>query len=255
MLKKRLVGVITVKEGRAVQSIGYRRHLPLGTAECMAQNLDRWGVDEILVTCIDRSRWRLGPDFPLLTRLGALGLSTPLTYAGGVHTAEEAAAVIQCGAERLCVDAALHGDRHRIRAMAERLGSQALIAAMPLSAEGGQIRWYNYLTGSAAALVAADVALLAEGVISECLVIDWRNEGKPGSFDMSLVRGFPLKDMPMIAFGGVSRPDQVAALLAMQSVVAVAVGNFLSYAEHAAQALRGNAAELPLRPAVYAAEY
>lgn len=55
MLKKRLVGVITVRRGWAVQSFGYRRWLPLGKAEVLAQNLDRWGVDEIFVQAIDRS--------------------------------------------------------------------------------------------------------------------------------------------------------------------------------------------------------
>jgi cyclase len=53
---KRLVGVITVKDGWAVQSIGYRRHLPMGRPEVVAENLDRWGVDEILLQCIDRDR-------------------------------------------------------------------------------------------------------------------------------------------------------------------------------------------------------
>ena len=55
MVKKRLVGVITVKDGWAVQSFGYERYLPLGRPEVIAENLDRWGADEILLQCIDRS--------------------------------------------------------------------------------------------------------------------------------------------------------------------------------------------------------
>ena len=49
MIRKRLIGVITVKGGWAVQSFGYARHLPLGRPEILAENLDRWGADEILV--------------------------------------------------------------------------------------------------------------------------------------------------------------------------------------------------------------
>ena len=55
MLKKRIIGSIAVLNGWAVQSISYNRYLPLGRPEVIAQNLDRWGADEILIQCIDRS--------------------------------------------------------------------------------------------------------------------------------------------------------------------------------------------------------
>ena len=103
MLKKRLIGVIAVKDSWAVQSFGYGRYLPLGRPEYLAENLDRWGADEILVLSIDRSLQELGPDLRVVRRISAMGLSTPLAYGGGIHTAEQAAAVIQSGAERVCL--------------------------------------------------------------------------------------------------------------------------------------------------------
>ena len=66
MYKKRLMGVIVVKDGWAVQSFGYQRYLPLGNPAILAENLNRWGVDEILLLSIERSRKNLGPDFDLL---------------------------------------------------------------------------------------------------------------------------------------------------------------------------------------------
>ncbi len=67
MLRKRLVGVVTVMGGHAVQSFRYERYLPLGRPEVLIENLDRWGADEILLQCIDRGRDGVGPDFPLLS--------------------------------------------------------------------------------------------------------------------------------------------------------------------------------------------
>ena len=60
MLRKRLIAVVTVLDGLAVQSFGYQRYLPLGKPECLVENLDRWGVDEIFVQVIDRSARNLG---------------------------------------------------------------------------------------------------------------------------------------------------------------------------------------------------
>ena len=55
MLNKRLIGVITVKNNIAVQSFGYKNYLPIGDPRVLAENLDRWGADEIHVNCIDRT--------------------------------------------------------------------------------------------------------------------------------------------------------------------------------------------------------
>ena len=53
MLKKRLIGVITVKDNKAVQSISYKNYLPIGSPKLVAENLDRWGADEIICLSID----------------------------------------------------------------------------------------------------------------------------------------------------------------------------------------------------------
>ena len=105
-----MVGVITVKDGWAVQSFGYRRYLPLGHPECVAENLDRWGVDEILVVSIDRTRRGIGPDLDLVRRIAGLGLATPLAYGGGIRCVADAGDIIQAGTERICIDALMRRD-------------------------------------------------------------------------------------------------------------------------------------------------
>ncbi len=255
MLRKRLIGVITVKDGWAVQSFGYRRHLPLGRPECLAENLDRWGVDEILVLCIDRSCSQLGPDLSLVNRLGRLGLSTPLTYGGGIHSAKEAVAVIQAGAERICIDAALHDTPQPVREMSAHLGAQALVAALPLSCTSRHLEWFDYRHRTFTPLDKASLSLLTEGVVSEAMLIDWRHEGHPRAFDMDLVRHFPLDGVPLIAFGGLSDPAQLRQVLGVPRIAAVAVGNSLNYSEHAVQTLKRQLTDLPLRPAAFATAY
>ena len=164
MLKKRLIGVVTVKDGWAVQSFGYRRYLPLGKPECLVNNLNRWGADEILVQAIDRSTSCKGPDFELLERLGKLGLETPLIYAGGIRTVEEGLRSIELGADRIAVDTLLHVDPDVIRGLAERLGAQALIASLPLSRSQGRLSWLDYRNGSSKPLTPEVLALIKHEV-------------------------------------------------------------------------------------------
>lgn len=255
MLKKRLVGVVTIKNGWAVQSFGYRRYLPLGKPECLVGNLDRWGADEIMVQVIDRSVGDLGADFELLERLGGLGLETPLIYAGGVRSVSDGVKLIQSGADRLVVDALLQDDLSLVRGLSERLGAQALIASMPLSWQGGRIEWLNYRQRIQTPIADELLAIIESGVVSEVLVTDWMHEGNPCGFDKKIVEEFPLRDVPLITFGGLSTSEQMAMLLQQSNVSAIAVGNFLSYKEHAIQRFKEQLAGMPLRLSNYESRY
>lgn len=251
MIKKRLVGVVTVRDGLAVQSFGYQRYLPLGRPEVLVENLDRWGADEILVQVIDRSAANAPPDFALLDRISSKGISTPLIYSGAVRSTQDAVAVIQAGADRVCIDSLLHDAPETVRQLSERLGAQALIAALPVEQSAGKLLWLNHRTRAVMPLDSRIRELLRTRVISEALLIDWRHEGQRNGFDFSLPELFAEPGVPLILFGGLSEAAQVRTALQAPNVVAVAVGNFLSYREHTIQRLKEQLSGVPIRPAYY----
>ena len=255
MIKKRLMGVVTVKNGWAVQSIGYKRYLPLGKPECLIENLDRWGADEILLQVIDRSVNGKPPDFGLLERVASLGLGTPLIYAGGIRSVNDGVRAIQTGADRLVLDSVLHDDLDAVRGLSERLGAQAIIAGLPLSWNGDRIVWLDYRTGGASAISAEIVELAESGIVSEMLIIDWNHEGCRDEFEQCLVRNLPVVNVPLIVFGGISDSSQMIELLEIESVTAIAVGNFLNYREHAIQKIKEDLLAMPLRAPVYQSKY
>lgn len=255
MLKKRLVGVITVKNGWAVQSFGYNRYLPLGKPECLVENLDRWGADEILVQVIDRSLAENGPDYELLKKLASLGLGTPLIYGGGISTVEEGVKVIQSGADRICVDALLQNNISVVKDLGERLGTQAIVASIPVAVGTDGLKVYNYSKKTLSPLDEELLETLQNGIASELLLIDWVNEGRPDSFDNRLVELFPSEKVKLIVFGGINSVEQMKYLFGRPNVVAVSVGNFLNYREHAIQQLKHELASAVLRPPTYKQGY
>ncbi len=229
--------MVTVKEGWAVQSFGYSRYLPLGKPELLVQNLDRWGADEILVQCIDRTTSGLGPDFDLLGRISKLRISTPLIYSGGISQREDAVNVISHGADRIMVDAMLLDVPQTLETVARELGTQAVIAHLPASIKADGLAALDYRNRGERPL---DQWLekLPHEWISELMVSDWQNEGSPGRFDERLLDIARHIDKPLLCFGGISEASQIQRVLAHPHVVAVGVGNFLSYREHAVQSLK-----------------
>lgn len=237
MLKKRLIGLVTVKDGWAVQAFGYRRYLPLGKPEVLVQNLDRWGVDEILLQCIDRSSAGLGPDIDLLGKINKLGIATPLIYSGGISQREDAVKVISHGADRIMVDAMLMDAPQVLEAVARDLGTQAVIAHLPARIAADGIVALNYRNRSEHPLNHW-LKTLPKDWISEVMVSDWKNEGSRGCFDERLIDVTRHIDKPLICFGGLSEATQIRRVLAHPQVVGASVGNFLNYSEHAVQSLK-----------------
>lgn len=251
MLKKRLVGVITVLDGQAVQSFGYNKYLPIGRPDYLAKNLDRWGADEILVLAIDRARRDLGPDFDLIKRLGDLGLTTPLIYGGGIQSPDDAVKTIKLGADRISVDRIIHENTEALRLISRLLGKQALIGALPVCRSGKKLLYLDHVKRISQDFDHRHIHRVTKAFISELLLIDWKNEGGNDTFDEELVKLFAESKVPVITFGGITTPRKVNAILDHAHISAVAMGNSLNYSEHAIQNIKSKI-DLPvLRTAKY----
>ena len=255
ILHKRLIGVVTVKNGWAVQSFGYNSYLPLGRPEVLVENLDRWGADEILVQVIDRSLKKLGPDFHLIEKIGDIGVSTPIIYGGGIRHQHDAVGVIQKGADRISLDNIFFENPNSVREIAHFLGSQALIGSLPVHRADGVLKHYNYVTKSSDYISKEIMRLLEENLISELLISDWLNEGSSNKFNIDLLKAKELSGNKLIAFGGIGDPLIGAKVVAFSNVSAVAVGNSFSYKEHAIQAYSKKLKTDHLRPAYFRDEH
>jgi cyclase len=116
-----------------------------------------------------------------------------------------------------------------------------------MALDGEVPRWTDYRNGRQESLSEAVVDAFESGIVSEALVIDWQHEGFPAAFDTRLLATFPARSVPLIAFGGLSEPDQLRTVLQLPRVGAVAVGNFLNYREHAITHCKSQLAGLPVR--------
>lgn len=228
---KRLIGVITVKNNWAVQSIGYKRYLPLGRPEIIAENYDRWQLDEIFVVDIDRSRSGQGPNFGLLEKITGKNLMTPLCYMGGIRNSDDALKLTSLGADRIAVDSLFRENPSAVQSIADTIGRQAVIIALPLIVNGKDIRVYDHLSGSAKEKINLSKVVGRNSCFSELMVIDVLNEGLLQAFNTDLLVPFRESNLQLICFGGITTSHQVKNILAEKSVSAIAIGNSLSYRE------------------------
>lgn len=85
MLKKRIVAILVVKDGLVVQSMGFKRYLPVGQPSIAVEFLNHWGVDEIILLDISATQNKRPPDYDMVRsasincRVPAVQLTLPLT--------------------------------------------------------------------------------------------------------------------------------------------------------------------------------
>ena len=252
MIKKIIIGVVTIKNNLAVQSFSYSKYLPIGKPECIIENLDRWGADEILIQVIDRTINNLGPDYDLLSKIGKLRISTPIIYSGGIKDHKNAVEVIKSGADRIVIDSLLRKDRKELRKISLHLGSQAVIASVPVLLKDDKIYSYDYLSKKEEKIDDDFLSIISDkNLFSEILLINKENEGYPNSFNTKIISFFPKIDSSLIAFGGISDAEQINYILSIHKMSAVGIGNFLNYKEHSIQLFKQSAKSNYLRKAYF----
>tara|TARA_Y100000294_G_scaffold78687_1_gene74018 strand:+ start:136 stop:900 length:765 start_codon:yes stop_codon:yes gene_type:complete len=251
MIKKRLIGAVVVKDGIAVQSFSYDKYLPLGKPEVIIKNLDRWGVDEILINVIDRSKNNQNPDFDLLKKIQKMNITTSLIYGGGISNLKNANQVINLGADRILIETAVLTKYKDIQDISLFLGSQALVLSLPVILKKKIIKYFNYRNKKIEDLSKNINLSIKDNLFSEIMIIDPIGDGFKDRFDETLIKDLDF-NLPLICFGGIHSNLKINKIFKTNPKVnAIAVGNSLNYKEHAVQKIKEKTKNKKFRKSIY----
>ena len=233
MKKKRIAGVIIVKNDIVVQSFSFKKFLPLGTPENFVENLDRWNIDEIIVLDIDSSKKNNGPNFELIAKIAKLKIRTPLIYGGGIRNSIDAKNVIKNGADRLVIGSSFLQDFELPSKIANIIGAQAVILSLPFIKFKKNIFIYNHVLKKNIEINKKILNYINSEYISELFLSDVINDGKFNGFKPHLIKDLKrfTKNFPLLVFGGISEVTQINKIANFSNVSSICIGNFLNYHE------------------------
>ena len=208
-MRSRVIASLIVKNKIVVQSFSFQKYLPLGDIKICCENLDNWNVDEINIACIDRSLNNSGPDLELVEKVSSLGISTPITYSGGIRNVKDAETVIAKGADRICVNSLFMNNSKILKDIAYSIGSQSLLINLNIKKKGSNFYLYNYLNKKVVPIESISLGLI--DFASELIITDVDNEGSDNNFNLDIVeiikKKFPEKKL--IFFGGITKKNKI----------------------------------------------
>ena len=215
-LRKRIIACLDVTDGRVVKGTRFVDLVDAGDPVELAARYGREGADEITILDIGATRDARPALLDLISRAAA-ALDVPLAVGGGVRSVDDAAALLDAGADKVAVNSAALRDPTLVGRLADRLGSQSVVVAIDAARFGGDAAWRVRSVAATEETGRDAVAWAREAVergAGELLVTSIDRDGTRSGYDLALT-GAIAGDVrvPVIASGGAGSADDVADVL------------------------------------------
>lgn len=232
MLKKRLVASLTVKNGIVVQSIKFKRFLPVGNPLVATQFLNQWGIDEIAVLDIDATPNQSPPNFELIKKISRQ-IFVPLSVGGGIKNIDHVRQLIKGGADKVIINSATFDNPELISQSAKIIGAQSIVASIDVKKKRGKWKVFarsgKTATGFNPITWAKQIESFGAG---EILLRSIDKDGSKSGFDLELIRQIVRNiSIPVIAAGGAGKPSHFLDAIGA-GASAVSAGNYFHFTEH-----------------------
>ena len=206
----RLIPCLDVAGGRVVKGVRFQGLTDVGDPVELGAAYSDAGADELVYLDVKATLEERSALHALVQQI-AERLAIPFTVGGGVRTVDDAAALLDRGADKVSVNTAALERPALIGELAGRLGSQAVVLAIDTA--GGEVRSRAGTEPTGRDVVAWAVEVEARGA-GEILLTSIDADGTRDGYDLVVTREVASAvSIPVIASGGAGSARHVADVL------------------------------------------
>ena len=234
MLKRRIIAALILKDGLVVQSIGFKKYLPIGKPAIAVEFLNYWGIDEIAVIDISATQNNREPNYKLIEEISNK-CYVPLSVGGGINKTDHVKKLLNAGADKIIVNHSFLKNPNLVAEIAQIYGSQCVIVSIDiLKTQNGCYRVYDYTQKNIIETSFLKLIKQAEYLqAGEILVNAVHKDGKYTGFDIELMQQIEaVSNIPLIAVGGAKNAYDFVKIFTETGVSAAAAANFFHFVEH-----------------------
>jgi cyclase len=233
-VRTRVIPCLDVANGRVVKGVNFVDLKDAGDPVEQARVYDAAGADELCFLDITASHEERGTLLDIVARTAKVCFM-PLTVGGGVRTPEDARALLLAGADKVAVNSAAVARPELVGDMAERFGSQCVVASVD-ARRVGEGKWEIFTHGGRRPTgidAVAHARRLAELGAGELLVTSMDGDGTKQGYDLALTRTIADQvSVPVIASGGVGTLDHLVAGVIEGHASAVLAASIFHFGQH-----------------------
>ena len=204
MLKKRLIPLMLLDNGRLIKTIKFGTCRDVGDPVQSAKVYSDQNADELLILNVSRDDRRITKTLEILRELSK-NCFMPLTVGGGITSIEDVRILIRSGADKVLINTAAYQDLDFLKVIVREFGSQALIIGIDCT--GAVDKWQCLSNcGSVVENIELENHLrqVQEAGAGELLIQSVDRDGVMCGLDLDLLRKVTrFAKIPVIGAGGV----------------------------------------------------
>lgn len=224
----RIIARLDVKGEYVVNTFQLEGQRRVGRADDIALRYYRDGADELIIVDQVASLYQRG-HLVDLTRMFAQNVFAPLTVGGGVQTVDEARTLLRSGADKVAINTAAIRRPELITEISSLFGVQCVVVSVQAK-RVASAKWEAFCDGGRERTgrdVLEWVKEATERGAGEILVTSIDRDGTRQGFELDLMsKVSSAVTVPVIASGGLGRPEHALELLIGTGCEALACADF-----------------------------
>ncbi len=233
MLAKRIIPCLDVRDGRTVKGVNFEGLADVGDPVELGARYAAEGADELVFLDISASREGRGTLVRMVERV-AERVNIPFTVGGGISTADDAAMLLDAGADKITVNSAAVARPELITEIARRYGSQFVVVAIDARSDG-EGRWTVTTHGGSRRTDRELFDWAREAVergAGEILFTSMDHDGTRSGYPCDLYRRLAgCVTVPVIASGGAGSVADIAEVLTVGGADAALAASIFHYGD------------------------
>ncbi len=227
----RLIARLDIKGPNLIKGIHLEGLRVMGSPNEYALDYYKQGADELIyMDCVASlyGRNHLGD----IIKEAVKDIFIPITVGGGIRSIENVRAILRSGADKVAINTAAVADSKIVSDVARQFGSQCMVLSIEAK-KIGNCQWEVY-TDNGRERTGLDVVEWAKFCVSngagEVLLTSVDREGTRKGFDSELVNAVSsVVNVPVIASGGMGKPEDLLPVVFEGGADAVAMADILHY--------------------------
>jgi imidazole glycerol-phosphate synthase subunit HisF len=227
----RLIARMDIKGKSLIKSIQLEGLRVMGSPSEFALHYYLQGADELLyMDCVASlyGRNHLGD----IVKAAAKDIFVPMTVGGGIRSVDDVTEILRVGADKVAVNTAAVANPQLITNIARRFGSQCMVLSIEAKHVGPD-NWEVYTDNGRERTGLDVIEWVKRGVAmgaGEILLTSVDREGTRQGFDIALVKAVSAEvAVPVIASGGMGKPEDLLTVVNEGNADAVAMADILHY--------------------------
>ena len=233
MLKRRIIPVQLLLNGRLVKTVRFLDWRDVGDPVKSAAVYNSQYADELILLNIDRDHRSVKPLAELLHQIAEVCFM-PLSVGGGTRSFDDAAFLIQNGADKVVINSSAYTDRGMLSRIADRFGVQAVVVAIDArrGADGGYEALSNCARQVEPVPIEAHIRACQAAGAGEFLIQSIEQDGTMEGFDLDLLRlACAVATVPVIGCGGSGQYNHLKDAFLQTEVSALACGSLFNFSD------------------------